>query len=83
MSPQEILQVALKAFAGIDEEAFKLSQSYWHERQYKKGEFYNEYKNVCKHFGFILDGIFRTLYQRNGGREECLFLFGPADCGSL
>lgn len=73
MSQQEILQVALKSFAGIDEEAFKLSEPYWQERQYKKGEFYNEYKNVCKHLGFILEGVFRTYYTNETGEEKNVF----------
>lgn len=73
MSPQEILQFALKAFAGIDEEVYKLSEPYWLERQYKKGEFYNEYKNVCKHLGFILEGVFRTYYTSETGEEKNVF----------
>jgi CRP-like cAMP-binding protein len=75
MSPQEILQVALKAFAGIDEEAFKLSEPYWNEQEYRKGEFYNEYKNVCKHLGFILEGVFRTYYSSETGEEKNVFFF--------
>jgi CRP-like cAMP-binding protein len=73
MSPQEVLQFALKTFAGIDEEAYKLSEPYWQERQYKKGEFYNDYKNVCKHLGFILEGVFRTYYTNGTGEEKNVF----------
>jgi CRP-like cAMP-binding protein len=73
MSPQEILQSALKAFAGIDDEAYKLSEPYWQERQYRKGEFYNEYKNVCKHLGLILEGVFRIYYTNAIGEEKNVF----------
>lgn len=57
-----LLQAALKGFAGIDDDDFELSRPFWVERSYKKGEFYNEYKNVCKHLGFIMEGIFRTYH---------------------
>jgi hypothetical protein len=39
MNEMEILQQALKAFGGVDEEAFELSHPYWHLQQYNKGEF--------------------------------------------
>ncbi|MCE6989360.1 Crp/Fnr family transcriptional regulator [Dyadobacter sp. CY323] len=70
MTENEILGYALKQFAGIGEESFALSQPYWQKRNYGKGEFYNEYKNVCKHLGFILDGVFRTYYVNDAAAEE-------------
>jgi CRP-like cAMP-binding protein len=70
MAPQEILQSALSVFAHIDQEAFLMSAPYWQEKKYKKGEFYNEYKNVCKHLGFILEGVFRTYYVHSETGEE-------------
>lgn len=70
MAPKEILQSALSAFAQIDEEAFMLSAPFWQEKKYRKGEFYNEYKNVCKHLGFIMEGVFRTYYINNETGEE-------------
>lgn len=65
-----LLQAALKGFAGIDDEAFELSRPFWLERSYKKGEFYNEYKNVCKHLGFIMEGIFRTYHVHSETAEQ-------------
>lgn len=73
-----MLKYALSAFAGIDEENFDLSREYWKQRNYKKGEFYNEYKNVCKNLGFIIDGIFRTYYvNEETGEEKNIFFFSP------
>jgi CRP-like cAMP-binding protein len=66
----ESIKGALKAFAGIDDDAFELSRPFWLERHYKKGEFYNEYKNVCKHLGFIMSGIFRTYYVNGETGEQ-------------
>jgi len=66
----EPIKVALKAFAGIDDEAFEMSKPYWVERSYKKGDFYNEYKNVCKHLGFIISGIFRTYHVNTETGEQ-------------
>lgn len=70
MNQLAILEQVLYQFAGIDAEHFALSASYWQPRVYKKGEFYNEYKNVCKHLGFIFDGLFRTYYVNDETAEE-------------
>lgn len=59
----------------MDDAAFDLSLPYWQEKHYKKGEFYNEYRNVCKHLGFILDGVFRTYYVHAENAEEKNLLF--------
>lgn len=72
----DILANALQSLAGIDENDFKLSTSYWQNRSYKKGEYYNEYRNVCKYLGFIIDGVFRTYYvDDNTGEEKNVFFF--------
>ncbi|WP_460995647.1 Crp/Fnr family transcriptional regulator [Spirosoma harenae] len=76
MTDLDLLRHALQAFAGIDDAAFNLSLPYWERKQYKKGEFYNEYKNVCKHLGFILDGFFRAYCVNNEtGDEKNVFFF--------
>ncbi|MCK7554440.1 Crp/Fnr family transcriptional regulator [Chitinophaga sedimenti] len=71
----DLLREAIKKFAGMDDAAFDLSLPYWQEKHYKKGEFYNEYRNVCKHLGFILDGVFRTYYVHAENAEEKNLLF--------
>jgi CRP-like cAMP-binding protein len=76
MNENQILHYALNSFAGIDPAAFELSLPYWQKRQYGKGEFYNEYKNVCKYLGFILDGVFRTYYiDEVSADEKNVFFF--------
>ncbi|GAB4019776.1 Crp/Fnr family transcriptional regulator [Spirosoma migulaei] len=76
MADIDLLRHALRAFADIDEDAFSLSIPYWQRKQYKKGEFYNEYKNVCKHLGFILDGVFRAYHvKEETGEEKNVFFF--------
>lgn len=72
----DTLKYALNSLAGLDNKNFDLSSSFWQEKSYKKGEFYNEYKNVCKHLGFILDGVFRTYYlDEKSGEEKNVFFF--------
>jgi CRP-like cAMP-binding protein len=72
----DILAQALQSLAGIDEDDFKVSAPYWQNRSYKKGEYYNEYRNVCKYLGFIIDGVFRTYYvDDNTGEEKNVFFF--------
>jgi len=62
--------------AGMKPEAFELSLPHWKVKQYKKGEFYNEYKNVCKHLGFVINGVFR-IYRVNSetGEEKNMLFF--------
>lgn len=71
----ETLSGALEQFCGIDEQNFALSMPYWELRTYQKGEYYNEYRNVCKHLGFILNGVFRTYYVNTETGEEKNLLF--------
>ena len=70
----ELLQTILKS-AGMTREAFELSLPHWKLRQYKKGEFYNEYQNVCKHLGFVINGVFRIyrVNTRTGEEKNMLF----------
>jgi CRP-like cAMP-binding protein len=69
-----LLRTALCA-SGMKREAFDLSLPHWNLKQYKKGEFYNEYKNVCKHLGFIINGLFRIYRVNNDTGEEKNMLF--------
>ena len=80
----ELLRTTLGS-AGMKTEAFDLSLPHWKLKQYKKGEFYNEYKNICKHLGFIISGVFR-IYRVNGdtGEEKnMLFFYGQSICSFL
>lgn len=70
MTEIDLLGHAMKAFTGMNDKEFALSLPYWQKKQYSKGEFYNEYKNVCKHLGFILEGVFRTYYINDETTEE-------------
>jgi len=59
MEPIERLRKMAGAISGISPADFDLSIDYWQQKTYKKGEFYNEYKNVCRYLGFVLTGVFR------------------------
>lgn len=74
-APIEILQLALYQLAGIDEDHFALSYDHWQYKAFEKHQYYNEYKNVCKYLGFILDGVFRTYYTDEKGEERNVFFF--------
>jgi len=71
----ELLGTALSKAVNMDADAFKLSAPYWKIKAYKKGEFYNEYHNVCKHLGFIIKGVFRIYRADNDTSEEKNMLF--------
>src|SRR6201996_1706828 len=73
----ELLRTVMGS-AGMKAEAFDLSLPHWKMKQYKKGEFYNEYKNVCKHLGFIINGVFRIYRVNTDTGEEKNMLFFTA-----
>lgn len=76
MNELDTLAHALHSLANIDTDDFKLSAPYWHKKNYKKGEYYNEYRNVCKYLGFIIEGVFRTYYVDDAsGEEKNVFFF--------
>lgn len=79
-TPIDQLEEVFVQQLGMDRETFNLSKPYWQLKTYKKGEFYNEYKNICKHLGFIINGVFR-IYRVNeltGGERNMLF-FGKGE----
>jgi signal-transduction protein with cAMP-binding, CBS, and nucleotidyltransferase domain len=60
----------------MNKEDFDLSIPYWQLKAYRKGEFYNEYKNVCKYLGFVLNGVFRIYkYHDQSGTEKNMIFF--------
>jgi len=76
MTDMEVLKHSLRAFADIDEEGFQFSAPYWQFMEYKKGQYYNEYKTVCKYLGFITDGVFRSfITDLKTGEEKNIFLY--------
>lgn len=76
MTNIQILQTAFKNFAELSEEAFDLSSNYWHEKSFKKGELFNNYKNVCKELGFVIEGTFRSyIIDYKKGEDKNIFFF--------
>ena len=76
MSTLKNLQTAFKGFAGMSEEAFDLSSNCWHEKTFKKGELFNDYKNVCKELGFVIEGTFRSyIIDHRSGEDKNIFFF--------
>ncbi len=78
MKNLDILKKALKELAGLPEPDFSLSEEFWHERSFKKGELFNNYQNVCKELGFILEGTFRSyIIDQKTGEEKNVFFYSP------
>jgi CRP-like cAMP-binding protein len=76
MTDFEHLGAALSQFAGLTQDDFELSASFWHHKQYKKGEFYNHYQSICKNMGFITSGVFRSfVINQETGEEKNAFLY--------
>jgi hypothetical protein len=75
MDPIERLRNIVGNISGMSRENFDLSIDYWQHKTYKKGEFYNEYKNVCRYLGFVLTGVFRIykFHDQSGVEKNMLF----------
>jgi CRP-like cAMP-binding protein len=75
MDPIERLRKIVVDISGMSRENFDLSLEYWQQKTYKKGEFYNEYKSVCKYLGFVLTGVFRIykFYDELGVEKNIQF----------
>lgn len=72
----EKLAYTLQQFAGMTPEDFQRSASFWQHKTYKKGEFYNQHKSVCKYLGFITNGVFRSyIVDEKTGEEKNIFLY--------
>lgn len=79
MTQLDNLQLALSAFANLSKEEFSISEPYWQLREYKKGEFYNEHRTVCKYLGFIIDGVCRSyIIDGKTGEEKNVFLYSSS-----
>ena len=76
MTLTEILKPVFQQFAGMSAEAFDLSRGYWREKAFNKGELFNDYKNVCKELGFIVEGTFRSyIIDPKSGEERNIFFY--------
>lgn len=76
MTEIEKLSFALQQFAGLSAEDFELSAAYWKYKTYRKGEFYNVHRNICKDLGFVTSGVFRSYtVNEETGEEKNVFLY--------
>ncbi|MFT5820509.1 MAG: CRP-like cAMP-binding protein [Crocinitomix sp.] len=76
MNDIDKLKHVLNLFSGLTEDDFMLSENFWHEKSYGKGEFYNNYHSVCKHLGFIVEGTFRSyVIDQKTGEEKNIFFY--------
>ena len=76
MDPIERVRKIVNAISGMSDADFNLSMGYWQKKTYKKGEFYNEYKNVCRYLGFVLTGVFRIYkFLDSSGVEKNMQFF--------
>ena len=76
MIDSEKLQMALQHFAGLTADDFGLSAGYWKQKTYKKGEYYNRHRTICKDLGFVTAGVFRSFtVDEATGEEKNVFLY--------
>ena len=76
MTEPDRLFLALSHFAGLTQQDFELSQSFWQYHHYKKGDFYNRQRTVCKYLGFVVNGVFRSyIVDEKSGDEKNIFIY--------
>lgn len=73
--PMDRLQQALQTLTGMTAEEFELSRPYWRTKAFTKGDYYNQYRHVCKQLGFIFSGVFRAYYVGDDNQEKNVFFF--------
>ncbi len=79
MNSLDLLKPVFNQFSGMSSEAFDLSRAYWHEKSFKKGELFNNYKNVCKELGFIVEGTFRSyIINYKSGEDQNIFFYSKS-----
>ena len=72
----ELLQFRFEQFSGMSPEAFSLSSDYWNEKSFIKGDLFNNFKNVCKELGFVVEGTFRSyVIDYKSGEDKNIFFF--------
>lgn len=69
------LQQALQSLTGMSEKDFDLSRTFWKPKTFTKGDYYNQYRHVCKQLGFIFSGVFRAYYVDDKNQEKNVFFF--------
>jgi CRP-like cAMP-binding protein len=76
MTELETLAFALNQFADLTEDDFNMSTSFWHTKKYKKGDYFNRQKSICRYLGFIETGAFRSyIIDNKTAEEKNVFLF--------
>lgn len=73
--PMDHLQQALQTLTRMTAEEFELSRPYWRTKAFTKGDYYNQYRHVCKQLGFIFSGVFRAYYVGDDNQEKNVFFF--------
>ena len=76
MTEIEILAIALNQFADLTADEFSMSVSFWHTKEYKKGDYFNQKKTICRYLGFINEGAFRSyVIDKKTDEEKNIFLY--------
>lgn len=76
MTETDRLKNVLREFSGMSENAFNLSEGLWYNNSFKKGDLFNDYKNVCKELGFIVNGTFRSyIIDAKSGEDKNVFFY--------
>jgi CRP-like cAMP-binding protein len=76
MTEQTHIAHLFNQFAGLTPEEFELSKDLWTLQSYNKWDYFNEYQNVCKYLGFVLEGVFRSyIIDAKTGEEKNVFLY--------
>lgn len=76
MSGTDHLFLAVSQFAGLSKDEFERSAPFWQYHEYRKGDFYNQQRNVCKYLGFVVQGVFRSyIIDDKTGEDKNVFLY--------
>lgn len=71
----ELLKEFLEKKLKVSKEDIELSLPYWKIKKYEKGEYFNQYGDVCKYLGFMNSGVCRTYYIDENLKENTVFIY--------
>lgn len=76
MNALEKLAFAISQSADLTPDEFHLSAKMWLQHDYRKGDYFNQHKTVCKYLGFVSNGVFRSyVIDKKTGDEKNVFLY--------
>lgn len=75
LNPSESLRAGISHFVSLKEEDWALLSSHLTIKSLKKGQYFATEGKKAKEIGFVIDGMFRQFYTKDGEEKTTYFFF--------